>query len=130
MPTCEITTIDLLENAFPLCFNALLNRYGTTTGGRQPSSTDRTKPLWLRIVIRAIGSCLDEISISCVTDCCAVMSSTMISTTKIIISFKPYYYFIHTKTNSIINSIDVTMLFFFFFYPICLQGELVDSRGK
>ncbi len=43
-----------------------------TTGGRQ-----RTQNPGCRIVIRAPGSCLCEISISSVTDCCAVMSRTM-----------------------------------------------------
>lgn len=38
LPTCEITTIDLLENAFPLCLHALLSRYSSITGGRRPGS--------------------------------------------------------------------------------------------
>lgn len=66
----------VLEKAFPLCLNALLRRFCS------PQQVDGSaQNRGCRIVIRATGSCLCEISISSVTDCCAVMSSTMTSTT-------------------------------------------------
>lgn len=64
LPTCEITTIDLPENAFPLCLHALLSRYSSITGGRRPGSADRSQPRQLRVVIRAGSSFSKQISIS------------------------------------------------------------------
>lgn len=64
LPTCEITTIDLPENAFPLCLHALLSRYSSITGGRRPGSADRSQPRQLRVVIRASSSFSNQISIS------------------------------------------------------------------
>lgn len=74
----------VVENAFPLCLNALLRRYclpQQVDSGPAARLSQNWGGIVCRIVIRATGSCLYEISISSVTDCYAVMSSTMTWTT-------------------------------------------------
>lgn len=110
----------VLQNSFCTCPNALLR--SVWAAQQVDSSTAPTEPgvgRWLELLaavcMRLVSPMSQIVLLPCLAQWCEQ---------QIIISSKPYYYFMHTKANSIINSSAVTCS------EAWHNSELAASRGN